>query len=311
MASPAMKALFQCPAGNYMGLVVVHDGLTWSWKDILGRFETIDGEFLSFLQGAESITFFVGNVGMATIGGKTCTITLAPAKLTEARLGALVRTLNGLATSGIPLDSIKTSIKKDGVYSLVDPIIFMVTFGSGGRVAFRVGDVAVWGNNLRIAVGLDTHHGGWDSPIQMMPTQYLAESGGNFYRARTRCERFHTVYFDGTNNEFMDDGTTKNERGVRFDQWLVHHLLGESNDAEFMSKRVTDATYKARLRAACDIAGIPTDASGMPVQGLENDLNNILPWFLLYAAQAGNTEKTPSGTHLTFLGWLTAQGVTD
>ncbi|MEX2715321.1 MAG: hypothetical protein Q6370_003355, partial [Candidatus Sigynarchaeota archaeon] len=41
-----------------MGLFVVHEGLLWSWEDILGRFKTIDGEFLSFLQNADSITLF-------------------------------------------------------------------------------------------------------------------------------------------------------------------------------------------------------------------------------------------------------------
>ncbi|MEX2685054.1 MAG: hypothetical protein Q6373_026000, partial [Candidatus Sigynarchaeota archaeon] len=57
--SPAMKALFQCPAGNYMGLVVKEKGdRLWSWEMICEKFTTIDERFFSFLQNAESITFF-------------------------------------------------------------------------------------------------------------------------------------------------------------------------------------------------------------------------------------------------------------
>ena len=246
----------------------------------------------------------IGIVGMATIGGTACTIRLSPAKLTEARLGALVRTLNGLATSGIPITSIETSKKGNVEYLLVDPIIFMVTFGSGRQVAIRVGNVAAWGNNLRIAVGFDTHRG-WDSPLSMIPQSTWD------HRTIDRANRFHTVYLDGTNNPVQQYNDESNEYPIRFDQWLIHHLLGESYFAAFMDAPLTDATYKAKLKEACDIAGIATDANGVPIQSLENDLNNILPWFLLYAAQAGNTEKTPSGTPVSFLAWLATQGVTD
>jgi hypothetical protein len=244
----------------------------------------------------------IGIEGTTTSGGATRTIVLAPAKLTEARLTALVRTLNGLITSGIPFTSIEPS-KAAAEYSLIDPIIFMVNFGSGTSVAFRVGSVAMWGNNLRVAVGFDTHRG-WDSPLSMIPQDTWDP------RTVDRASRFHTVYLDGTNNPVQQQSDESNEFPIRFDQWFIHQLLGESYFATFMNGPLTDATYKAKLKEACDIAGIATDANGVPIQSLENDMN-VLPWFLLYAANAGNTEKAPAGTPVSFLGWLATQGATD
>nr|MDO8087593.1 hypothetical protein [Candidatus Sigynarchaeum springense] len=58
MDSPALRALFQCPAGNYMGINVKHGDVTTTWVQICERHAAIDGEFLSFLQGADEIEFF-------------------------------------------------------------------------------------------------------------------------------------------------------------------------------------------------------------------------------------------------------------
>jgi hypothetical protein len=215
--------------------------------------------------------------------------------------------------SGIPITGIAASINTaagEEYDSGGDPLIFEITFGSGVSSWFRVGDV---NNVLSLIVNkVNAARGGaaWQYPLQMMPSQYLATMV-DFYRARERCASFHTGYLDGSNNEFKADGKTSNEQGVRFDQWLIHHLLGESYFATFMNGQLTDPTYKARLKEACDLAGIATDANGVPIQSLENDINNVLPWFLLYTAQAENTEKTPAGAPVSFLGWLAAQGVTD
>ncbi len=136
--------------------------------------------------------------------------------------------------------------------------------------------------------------------MTMMPTEDAVDD----YNGRKVYSNAFTAYLDGTNNAFQADGVTSNERSVRFDQWLVHHLLGQPYAD--MPLRID----RASLSQACAIAGIDVDADGVPVQSFENDLK-ILRWFLLYAANAGNAEKTPAGVPTSFLGYLAAQGVTD
>jgi hypothetical protein len=74
---------------------------------------------------------------------------------------------------------------------------------------------------------------------------------------------------------------------IRFDQWFVHQMCGDPYASNPTEQGMDDPTYIARLAEACAIAGIEVDAAGVPVQSNSNDFK-ILPWFLLYCAQACN-----------------------
>jgi hypothetical protein len=225
---------------------------------------------------------------------------LDPRSMTDAGLVAVVRTINGIVRSGVPVGTIKSGIEAaNGAYGSSQSMIIKAQFGSGRVVAYRVGEGAQPRITFQSLSSIGDRLTGRNLPT-MMPTTSLFES--MFSRAAMTAP--FTAYMDY--DTYHNDPTViGNDLGVRFDQWLVHHLLGDEYPPGTTKKNRPKDTpiQEERLKLACQIAGIAVDASGVPIQSLENDLV-ILRWFLLYAYNAGNRARDQTDNPVSLKSWL-------
>ncbi|NMC06075.1 MAG: hypothetical protein GYA24_12740 [Candidatus Lokiarchaeota archaeon] len=89
---------------------------------------------------------------------------------------------------------------------------------------------------------------------------------------------------------------------ARFDEWLVHHLLGETYEgSDVGDPRTIWDNIHPRFLEACNMAGISISGNAMVVDA------TAMRWFLLWAANAGNYD----GSGQSFGAWLqSAHGMT-
>jgi hypothetical protein len=228
----------------------------------------------------------MGYAAVAGISGwyGSVPIRMVPRYVTEAGLRHLVRLLNVIVASGVPITSIMSKGRYDPATGVSTPVqagelfIFTVDFTSGTTKAFQVayvdGQPRIW--FAKEESGAQAFKG----KMTMIPTEDAVWD----INGRNAYSNAFTAYLDGTTRQDED-----NALAIRFDQWLVHHLLGSPYADVPRFHRID----RAALEQACAIAGIDVDADGVPVQSFENDLK-ILRWFLLYAANAGNREADPN-----------------
>lgn len=137
---------------------------------------------------------------------------------------------------------------------------------------------------------------------------------------------FFKSFIDGTSNLFNQDGSS-NVDHVRFDEWLIHHLLGidyyrsaqgyPDPTHPMYTPGQTDApspdSYYSTLAQALTILDITVATDADVAAGLATHLSEvldtpgnrekILPWLMLYTAQAGNRlSDTDEG--VSFKRWI-------
>nr|MDO8088305.1 hypothetical protein [Candidatus Sigynarchaeum springense] len=109
------------------------------------------------------------------------------------------------------------------------------------------------------------------------------------------------AYIDDQYNTIRPD-ESETPGHARFDEWLVHHLLGEPyegtpdpEDPNWKPRTIWDDIHP-RFLEACNMAGISTIGDAMAIDA------TAMHWFLLWSANAGNYE----GSGQTFGAWLQA-----
>ena len=151
---------------------------------------------------------------------------------------------------------------------------FTISFKTGASIICKL-DRANIGYHPLFSLDIKNFPGCW-----MTGTSGIKSLGSAWMRSKAAS--FFTVFRDGTNSQAISNCIS-----VRFDQWLVHHLLGTAYPADPISQDMSIAADRAMAALAYDIAGIQVDENDNPVRSLENEMAT-LPWFLLYASQAGN-----------------------
>lgn len=219
-------------------------------------------------------------------------ISLDPWSTSEVTLRALIISLNEIIDSDVGVTKIEAA-RSTYPYQRGDAFLLVVRFNTGKAITLRVGLVKgvpritqAPGAIAPTSLGAVFKAGGFEMMISS--AAYAVPN------TRDRAVEQFRAYLGGT--------TTSPSVNVRFDQWLVHRLLGDAYPADPRNAPID----KVRLRLACEIAGITIDqGTGEPTRDLGNDIK-MLRWFVLYASNAGNCEADPQGNVVDFRGWLHA-----
>nr|MDO8088307.1 hypothetical protein [Candidatus Sigynarchaeum springense] len=209
-----------------------------------------------------------------------------------------VEIMNTIAMCDIPAREITTSYKNRYATEGYDVHTTEITFQNGAFVQLKVKGSHTekrieWGykrivkneNDDTLALSSITK-----AALTLAIDPAVFEDEHKYYKLDNYAGKFWNVL------EIDPESKTLTKHNVRFDQWLVHHLLGEEYPTDTWGGKYLRGRApinEQQLEQACAIAGIETDANGKIVQSLENDLK-ILRWFLLYAANAGNRLVDPS-----------------
>ncbi|MEX2681528.1 MAG: hypothetical protein Q6373_008005 [Candidatus Sigynarchaeota archaeon] len=201
-----------------------------------------------------------------------------------------VELLNTIAVCDIPARKITTSYKNRYVTDGYDMHTTEITFQNGAVVQLKVKGSHTEKRIEWAYIPRDSKTGAFTKgdPLAIDLAVFELSPNTKYYTLDKHAGAFWNYL------EITPDSITKHD--VRFDQWLVHHLLGEEYPTDSWGGKYLRGRApinEQQLEQACAIAGIETEANGEIVQSLENDLK-ILPWFLLYAANAGNRLADPS-----------------
>jgi hypothetical protein len=222
--------------------------------------------------------------------------------VTSALLEAFVEQLNVLDASGVPIANIVPITPKSShgrIPRYVDSIALRIDFPILGTTKEFI---SVWldvrsRDSVRYAATSQVRASG----LYLIPqdTEYANRDGG----VRYRLDDAFICYMDGTPGDvteesggiYSDGGI--NRRGIRFDQWLVHHMLGTSYTQTPYGTSIDHAAFDL----ACEMAGIDQSNTAAGIA-------SVMRWFLLYASNAGNVVEDGHGNAVvSFRQWCLTQ----
>ncbi|MBN2153704.1 MAG: hypothetical protein JW839_19765 [Candidatus Lokiarchaeota archaeon] len=250
----------------------------------------IDVSATSFLDNPTNEFFVVGLGGSVS---QDSPIRINARRTNDVGVRRAVAFLNRLVLSGI--DVVKIEPHAATVYpKQMNNFLIKITFATGASILLQIGSEIVYVGKM-----------GMRNDWMMMPTSEQLDS----YRSRSNLKQFFTSYKDGAINENVDR--------VRFDEWLIHHLLGidyyrpsthpDVSHPMYMPGNIPDPSapqqYYDTLAQALAIIGVSVDENNRPLVTPEN-LLKIERWWLLYTSQAGNRLKDQSGADVSLKGWI-------
>ncbi|NMC07313.1 MAG: hypothetical protein GYA24_19015 [Candidatus Lokiarchaeota archaeon] len=210
---------------------------------------------------------------------------------TIEHLRMTIRVINEIIESGVPILGIGFATSDTDLSYGRDRIGFFVFFESGAKIAFTLDEAG----NIIFDNKAGTQ-GAFQHDRKILPTSSQLNTEG----LRKGLRKFFTSYKDG------------NTRAVRFDEWLIHHLLGidyyvgsthpdVSHPMYVPGKGTVPQSYWDTLADAMAVIGVTVATADDVAAGRASFVNEplatpqnnakILRWFLLYAAQAGNLES--------------------
>lgn len=223
-------------------------------------------------------------------------------------LGRIISILNGIQNTGLAILS-----------TIPDPSPFGTGFPDGAPGLYVESMDGVDADRSVISVYFD-NGGGTSSNIQI---NFIISSGNDDIVWKTGPIRgrpvlytlistifgpnFRDCYIDpfvaylSRDYDFAGSPTTR-EGHARFDEWLVHHLLGEAYSGTHYGNT---ASLHSRLGEALELLGL-TDGVDFDLSDLDQILltkkaqQTVLRWFILYVFNAGNYE----GSGLSFEQWV-------
>jgi hypothetical protein len=216
---------------------------------------------------------------------------------TIASMQSLGQLLNGIIRSGLDFQIIDAGGQKSAL-GLDEKVILSVVFVPGQaemKVIFAVESDGKICYTFKKLV----------TSFRILPTPELM-------RGRYPRETYPT------RTTFEDSAETV-QREVRFDEWLIHHMLGiaysgykeTSNPMYIGATKSPDAAYWTLLASAYDIIGVATQDTLIPGVGsvelaLQTTENVMvaLPWFLLFSQNGGNRLEDQNGNDVSFQSWM-------
>ncbi len=222
------------------------------------------------------------------MGTNIISISIEPRAVENELLGSLGRLLNTVVQQNLPVGNIHIPAGWTDTSRSSPHFILEVEFLSGTKVFLKVGPMTTLSDEVRISYALEPN--GVGTPFNLIPRDAEVMSGST----RRRLVSLFLVHLDGDE-----------EIGVRFDQWLVHHILGTDYPANPTTAPIDHGDgQNPGLDQVFTMLGISS------VRSFDGD-SSVLRWFLLFAANAGNREVDSQGDSVNFLNWLAQQGVTD
>ncbi|MBN2154330.1 MAG: hypothetical protein JW839_22940 [Candidatus Lokiarchaeota archaeon] len=215
--------------------------------------------------------------------------------VSDQALIATISVLNQIVVSGIPIDSIGTM--KTTKVDATEDFILNVYFENGPSIQFKVTKIQ---GRYRTIFGPIPTEGRLSRIGRYERRMLFTESMLCTHQRRLGLSTFFSLIVD------QSMGT---RRAVRFDEWLIHNILGIPYDSPLMhiqNNDIPNQAYWDMLADAYRVIGVQTtEATRRAIQDDANDAR-IMRWFLLYASQSANRLHNQNGEAVCLHRWVAA-----